>query len=82
LLTCASIFALQRVRIIGEPIPEKIAKEVNERLNAIIELMKTMAPDLQGINAWRYQRQASPGIQEYIEAVSCKSLAPFMRPTH
>ena len=29
-----------------------------------------MAPDLQGINAWRYQRQISGGIQEFIEAIS------------
>lgn len=29
-----------------------------------------MAPDLQDLNAWRYQPQISPGVQEYIEAVS------------
>jgi len=29
-----------------------------------------IAPDLAGINAWRYQRQISGGIQEYIEAIS------------
>jgi len=29
-----------------------------------------IAPDLQGINAWRYQRQISGGIQEYMEAIS------------
>ncbi len=31
-----------------------------------------MSADLQGINAWRYQRQASGGFQEFIEAVSCQ----------
>jgi len=30
----------------------------------------SIAPDLQGINTWRYQRQVSPGIQEFIEAMS------------
>lgn len=30
----------------------------------------SIAPDLAGINSWRYQRQVSPGIQEYIEALS------------
>lgn len=30
----------------------------------------SIAPDLAGINAWRYQRQISGGIQEYMEAVS------------
>lgn len=29
-----------------------------------------MASDLQDLNAWRYQSQISPGIQEYIEAIS------------
>jgi Translin family len=29
-----------------------------------------IAPDLNGINAWRYQRQISGGIQELMEAVS------------
>jgi len=29
-----------------------------------------VAPDLQVVNAWRYQRQISSGIQEYMEAVS------------
>lgn len=29
-----------------------------------------IAPDLTGINAWRYQRQISGGIQEYMEAIS------------
>jgi predicted translin family RNA/ssDNA-binding protein len=32
--------------------------------------MVAIAPDLTGINAWRYQRQISGGIQEYMEAIS------------
>jgi predicted translin family RNA/ssDNA-binding protein len=31
---------------------------------------ESIAPDLSGINAWRYQRQISGGIQEYMEAIS------------
>lgn len=31
---------------------------------------QAIAPDLTGLNAWRYQRQISGGIQEYMEAVS------------
>jgi predicted translin family RNA/ssDNA-binding protein len=30
----------------------------------------SIAPDLAGVNAWRYQRQISGGIQEYMEAIS------------
>lgn len=62
-----------RVRAVDSEIPNKIASDVQERFVAIFELLKAMSKDLQGINAWRYQRQASPGIQEFIEAFSCLS---------
>lgn len=52
-------------------LPPKIATEVKERLTAISELFQTMSKDLQGLNAWRYQRQASGGVQEFMEAISC-----------
>lgn len=60
-----------RVRTISSGIPPKISTEVQGRFEAISELFKAMSKDLQGINSWRYQRQASPGIQEFIEALSC-----------
>ncbi len=53
-----------------QEIPPKIAAEAQERLLAIQQLFKSISPDLQGINAWRYQRQLSPGIQEFMEAIS------------
>ena len=31
---------------------------------------ESIATDLAGLNAWRYQRQVSGGIQEYMEAIS------------
>jgi predicted translin family RNA/ssDNA-binding protein len=37
--------------------------------STIQHLFKSIRPDLQGINAHRYQRQISGGIQEYMEAV-------------
>jgi predicted translin family RNA/ssDNA-binding protein len=43
---------------------------VQERLLVIKKLLKSISPDLQGVNAWRYQRQVSPGIQEFMEAIS------------
>jgi hypothetical protein len=43
---------------------------VQERLLVIQQLFKSISSDLQGINAWRYQRQVSPGIQEFMEAIS------------
>lgn len=39
---------------------------------SIHNLFSTLSGDLKGINAWRYQRQISGGIQEYMEAVSFK----------
>jgi predicted translin family RNA/ssDNA-binding protein len=51
-------------------IPPKIASETQERYAAMQKQFVAIAPDLQGINAWRYQRQISGGIQEYMEAIS------------
>ncbi|KAJ5183988.1 hypothetical protein N7492_001604 [Penicillium capsulatum] len=64
------IFALQRVRAINQPLPPKIVKENQTRFDQIHALFTSVVPDLTGIKAWRYQRQISPGIQEFIEAIS------------
>ncbi|GAD96324.1 translin-associated factor TraX, putative [Paecilomyces variotii No. 5] len=64
------IFSLQRLRKINAPLPPSIAKENKTRFHQIIELFRNIVPDVSGINAWRYQRQISGGIQEFIEAVS------------
>jgi predicted translin family RNA/ssDNA-binding protein len=53
-----------------QDIPARIASETSERLAAIEKLFASISPDLQGMNGWRYQRQVSPGIQEFMEAVS------------
>ncbi|PQE15853.1 translin-associated x protein [Rutstroemia sp. NJR-2017a BBW] len=52
------------------PLPPKIASESNDRLTTIQTLFTSIVPDLAGINSWRYQRQISGGVQEYMEAVS------------
>ncbi|KAL8792258.1 MAG: hypothetical protein Q9195_005137 [Heterodermia aff. obscurata] len=64
------IFSLQRVRALQAPLPTAVAKEIELRTKTITELFVAVAPDLQGTNAWRYQRQISGGIQEFIEAIS------------
>ncbi|KAI1004167.1 hypothetical protein K3495_g4041 [Podosphaera aphanis] len=72
-ITAASkkiIFALQRVRALNSDIPPRIASEIQEKKAAIIEQFKLIAPDLSGINSWRYHRQISGGLQEFIEAIS------------
>ncbi|CAG8145445.1 unnamed protein product [Penicillium salamii] len=64
------IFALQRVRATNQPLPPKIAQENEIRFEQIRALFEAIVPEQLGIKGWRYQRQVSPGIQEYIEAVS------------
>lgn len=58
------------IRTINQPLPSKIAQENQIRLDQIRKLFTALVPDLTGINAWRYQRQISSGIQEYIEALA------------
>lgn len=54
----------------NEPFPPKIARENQTRFNDIHSLFTSIIPDLTGIHSWHYQRQISPSIQEFIEAVS------------
>lgn len=51
-------------------LPASIAKENKTRLSQIVDLFASIAPDLVGLNAWRYQRQISPAVQEFVEALS------------
>ncbi|KAH8690097.1 putative translin-associated factor TraX [Talaromyces proteolyticus] len=64
------IFALQRLRTLNTAIPPSIAKENKTRFDQIRDLFRSIVPDITGINAWRYQRQISGGVQEFIEAVT------------
>ncbi|MCJ1251152.1 hypothetical protein MMC30_008383 [Trapelia coarctata] len=61
---------VDRARQLKTAIPEKVKQENAPRYETINGLFASVAPDMQGINAWRYQRQVSPGVQEYVEAVS------------
>ncbi len=51
-------------------IPPKIASEIRDRGAGMQVQFDSITADLTGINAWRYQRQISPGIQEFMEAIS------------
>ncbi|KIX00245.1 uncharacterized protein Z518_10384 [Rhinocladiella mackenziei CBS 650.93] len=63
------IFALQRVRELGRPIHASISKQMTPMYSTIRDLLQRIVPDLQGINAHRYQSNISGGIQEFMEAV-------------
>lgn len=58
------------MRSLKSDIPAKIASETQDRAAVMQKQFESIAPDLVGLNAWRYQRQISGGIQEYMEAVS------------
>ncbi|KAH8144429.1 uncharacterized protein LAJ45_11597 [Morchella importuna] len=64
------IFTLQRARKLLAPLPASLDKEYQTRHSQIQALFSSIAPDLQDLNAHRYARQISGGIQEYIEALS------------
>ncbi|KAI1823198.1 Translin [Xylaria intraflava] len=61
------IFSLQRVRKLSQPIPERIQSEIDARLNEIAELLKTIQPDVQGMNRHRYPLIC---LEEFVEAAS------------
>jgi predicted translin family RNA/ssDNA-binding protein len=60
---------ISRARKIGSALPQSITKSNEPMQSTIQNLFKSVEQDLQGINAYRYQRQISGGIQEYMEAV-------------
>jgi predicted translin family RNA/ssDNA-binding protein len=67
-----SLFSLTRIRVraLNSDIPPKIASEIRDRGAGMQVQFDSITADLTGINAWRYQRQISPGIQEFMEAIS------------
>ncbi|KAI9834386.1 MAG: hypothetical protein M1819_002997 [Sarea resinae] len=64
------IFAMQRARTLCTPLPPAISSALLPHQKTISQSLRSIAPDLRGINAYRYQRQVSGGLQEYIEAVT------------
>ncbi|TFY83727.1 hypothetical protein EWM64_g272 [Hericium alpestre] len=48
----------------------RAAREGYKKLRDIQALFKAMRPELEGDRFWRYQSNVSPGLQEYIEALS------------
>ena len=48
----------------------KAASSGKEKLRDVQAMFASIRDELQGEHFWRYQRQVSPGLQEYIEALS------------
>lgn len=49
---------------------KQAAQQGYEKLREIQDLYAKLQPELESERFWRYQRQVSPGLQEYIEALS------------
>lgn len=62
------IFALQRIRTLNSPLPPAITKAITPHLDTISERFTSVVADLQSVNGWRYQRQITGGVQEWLEA--------------
>lgn len=58
-----------RVRTLNAPIPAGILKSISPHATAIRDNFRNVNPDLQSINFYRYFRQISGGIQEYMESL-------------
>ncbi|CAG8457777.1 24797_t:CDS:2 [Gigaspora rosea] len=56
-------------RVTQKPL-KSILQEANEKKDEISQLFKEISLELQGINYYRYHKNISPSIQEYIEAIS------------
>ncbi|KAG6837042.1 hypothetical protein H0H93_015905 [Arthromyces matolae] len=71
-LSKRTIFLLHRLVLESDPdAPAAIAAERGrEKLKEVQAIYASLQPELVGDRFWRYQRQVSPGLQEYIEALS------------
>lgn len=49
---------------------KRAAKQGFEKLREVQQIYASLKLELVGDNFWRHQRQVSPGLQEYIEALS------------
>ncbi|KAF1838805.1 Translin [Decorospora gaudefroyi] len=64
------IFTLQRVRAVGQAVPAFVNKKNAEYWETIEKQYKSIAADLQGLNAYRYSHNITGGNQEFMEALS------------
>ncbi|PUU79877.1 Translin family-domain-containing protein [Tuber borchii] len=64
------IFTVQRAREPFSPLPTSLSKEYETRFKQVQNIISIVSPDLQEISTYRYARQISGGIQEYIEAIA------------
>ena len=72
-LSKKTIFLIHRMALedsTDDDTAKRAAKHGYESLRKVQAIFATLSIELQGDKFWRYQRQVSPGLQEYIEALS------------
>ncbi|TFK41337.1 Translin [Crucibulum laeve] len=74
-LSKKTIFLLHRIMMEDPEANEQVlakraAHRGHEKLREVQNIYATLMEELEGDRFWRYQRQVSPGLQEYIEALS------------
>lgn len=62
------IFALQRAPMLAQPLPPDLARETRRHYEIVAGKLAECAPDLRAGDAWRYKRQVTGGLQEFVEA--------------
>ncbi|KAM4693111.1 translin-associated protein X [Discoglossus pictus] len=63
-----TIFLLHRV--ISEPNRDDVLSEAEAKLDAVRQKIKQVAQELEGEDTYQYHRAFTPGLQEYVEAVT------------
>lgn len=61
----------------GSTLFPSVAQSVKTQLDDVSQKLIGMADEVQGDQYWRYQKQVSHGMQEYIEALSLKHYLEF-----
>ncbi|CAI6337778.1 unnamed protein product [Periconia digitata] len=64
------IFTLQRVRKLGQPMPQFVVKGNAQYWETIEKQYQSISADVQGLNAFRYGSNITGGNQEFMEALS------------
>ncbi|KAJ2688567.1 hypothetical protein IWW39_002118 [Coemansia spiralis] len=61
------VFSLLRITQVTNP--ESVFRDAEKQHAQVLDLFRKISVELQGSNSLKYNRQATPGIQEYIEAI-------------
>ena len=62
------IFLLHRIS--GDSERDKVIFEAEEKMKQVLEILKAIALELQGVDPYKHRSAYSPGLQEFIEALT------------